>query len=55
MSAVHKAYFLELHTPNEALQESFAQEAEESLREQARVEAADAIDFDAYLARYFAA
>ena len=55
MSAVHKAYFLELYSPNEALQESFAREAEESLREQPRVEAADAIDFDAYLARYFAA
>jgi glutamate--cysteine ligase len=51
---VHKAYFLELHSPNEALQEAFVGEAEESLREQARVEAADEIDFDAYLARYFA-
>jgi glutamate--cysteine ligase len=55
MSAVQKAYFLELHSPNEALQEAFAREAEESLREQARVEAADDIDFDGYLARYFAA
>jgi glutamate--cysteine ligase len=55
MSAVHKAYYLELHSPNEALQEAFVREAEESLREQARVEASDDIDFDAYLARYFAA
>jgi glutamate--cysteine ligase len=55
MSAVHKAYFLELHTPNEALQQEFVREAEESLREQSRVEASDTIDFDAYLARYFAA
>jgi len=55
MSAVHRAYFLELHSPNEALQQEFVREAEESLREQSRVEAADAIDFDAYLARYFAA
>ena len=42
MSAVHKSYFLELYSPNEARQEEFAREAEESLREQARVEAADA-------------
>jgi glutamate--cysteine ligase len=55
MSAVHKAYFLELHTPNEALQQEFVREAEESLREQSRVEASDRIDLDAYLARYFAA
>jgi glutamate--cysteine ligase len=55
MSGVQKAYFLELHSPNEALQEAFAREAEESLGEQARVEAADDIDFDGYLARYFAA
>jgi glutamate--cysteine ligase len=55
MSAVHRAYFLELHSPNEALQQEFVREAEESLREQSRVEAADAMDFDAYLARYFAA
>jgi glutamate--cysteine ligase len=55
MSSVHKAYFLELHAPNEVLQEVFEQEAEDSVREQARVEAADDMDFDAYLARYFAA
>jgi glutamate--cysteine ligase len=55
MSGVHKAYFLGLHSTNEALQEAFEREAEESLREQARVEKADEIDFDAYLARYFAA
>jgi glutamate--cysteine ligase len=55
MSGVHKAYFLELHSPNEALQLEFVREAEESLREQSRVEASDTLDFDAYLARYFAA
>jgi len=55
MSAVHKGYFLELHSPNEALQEEFVREAEESLREQSRVEDSDTLDFDQYLARYFAA
>ncbi len=54
MSDVHKAYFLELHSPNESRQEEFAREAEESLTEKARVEAADTLSFDAYLARYFA-
>jgi glutamate--cysteine ligase len=55
MSQLHKAYFLDLYSPNESRQGEFAQEAEASLDEQARVEAADAISFDEYLARYFAA
>jgi glutamate--cysteine ligase len=55
MSAVHKAYFLELHSPNESRQDEFAREAEESTAEQARVEASDTFGFDEYLARYFAA
>jgi glutamate--cysteine ligase len=53
MSGVHKAYFLELYSPNESRQEEFAREAEESLVEKARVEAADTLSFDQYLARYF--
>jgi glutamate--cysteine ligase len=53
MSGVHKAYFLELYSPNESRQEEFAREAEESLVEKARVEAADTLSFDEYLARYF--
>jgi hypothetical protein len=55
MSGVHKAYFLELYSPNESRQEEFMREAEESIVEKARVEAADRLSFDEHLARYFAA
>jgi glutamate--cysteine ligase len=55
MSNTHKSYFLDLHLPNDAQQERFAAEADESLHAQARVEASDSIGFDEYLARYFAA
>jgi hypothetical protein len=54
MSALHKSYFLELHSPNESRQDEFAGEADASLHEQARIESADRISFDEYLARYFA-
>jgi glutamate--cysteine ligase len=54
MSALHKSYFLELYSPNESRQDEFAGEAEASLHEQARIESADRISFDEYLARYFA-
>jgi glutamate--cysteine ligase len=54
MSHVHKSYLLELFSPNESRQDEFAAEAEESLQAQARIEAADKISFDEYLARYFA-
>jgi glutamate--cysteine ligase len=55
MSKLHKAYFLDLYSPNESRQDEFVAEAEESLRAQSRVEASDTIGFDEYLARYFAA
>ncbi len=54
MSAQHKAYLLELYSPNEARQAEFASQAESSLAEQARLEKEDRLDFDQYLARYFA-
>ncbi len=54
MSKQHKAYFLELYSPNEARQAEFAAQAEASLAEQSRVESEDRLDFDQYLARYFA-
>jgi glutamate--cysteine ligase len=53
MSQVHKSYLLELFSPNESRQDEFAAEAQESLEAQARIEAADKISFDEYLARYF--
>jgi glutamate--cysteine ligase len=54
MSQMHRAYFLELYSPNESRQLEFAHEAEASLVEQARIEAADRLSFDEYLAKYFA-
>jgi glutamate--cysteine ligase len=54
MSAAHKQYFLELHSPNESRQDEFAAEAEASLAEQSRIEASDKLSFDEYLSRYFA-
>jgi glutamate--cysteine ligase len=54
MSRQHKAYFLELYSSNEARQAEFAGQAEASLVEQARLEKEDRLDFDQYLARYFA-
>jgi hypothetical protein len=53
MSRLHRSYFLELYSPNESRQLEFTQEAEASLAEQARLEAADRLSFDDYLARYF--
>ena len=54
MSKVHQSYFRELFCPNESRQDEFQHEAEESLVEQSRIEAADRISFDEYLERYFA-
>ncbi len=55
MSTQHKAYFLELYSPNESRQAEFSLQAEASLAEQARLEGmTDRLDFDQYLARYFA-
>jgi glutamate--cysteine ligase len=54
MSNAHKAYFLELHPPNEQRLAEFRAEAEESLRAQDKIEASEREPFDAYLARYLA-
>ena len=54
MSAMHKAYFLDLHTPNTERLAELATAAGESLAKQAAIEAADRLSFDDYLARYFA-
>ncbi len=54
MSAAHKAYFLELYPPNEERLREFAEEAQESLVAQRRIEASDRGTFEQYLARYFA-
>ena len=55
MSRMHRSYFLDLYSPNESRQQEFAQEAEASLAEQARIEASDRLSFDEYLRAWFAA
>jgi glutamate--cysteine ligase len=55
MSAEHKGYFLDLHTPNEAQLAGFARQAAESVEAQRRLEASETLSFDEYLARYFSA
>jgi glutamate--cysteine ligase len=54
MSKVHKDYFLGLYPPNERRLAEFAAAAQESHEAQARIEAAEKMDFDAYLADYLA-
>ena len=54
MSAMHKAYFLDLHTPNPGRLAELSAAAGESLEKQAALEAADRLSFDDYLAQYFA-
>ena len=54
MSKQHKDYFLGLYPPNESRLAEFAMEAEDSHRAQRRIEGADSMSFDAYLARYLA-
>ena len=54
MSATHKAYFLDLYTPNPERLAEFASEAEQSLEQQRALEAAEQEPFEQYLARYFA-
>ena len=54
MSRLHKEYFLALHAPNVDRQAEFRAEADESLRAQAQIEAADRMTFSQYLAEYSA-
>ena len=53
MSAMHKAYFMDLHTPNTGRLTELAAEASESLEKQAAIEAADKLSFGDYLGKYF--
>ncbi len=52
MSKLHKDYFLGLYPPNESRLSEFAAAARESLTAQQRIESADRLDFDTYLAQY---
>lgn len=53
-SATHKGYFLDLHAPNEARLQEFADAAAESLEVAEAMARAPQKDFDAFLADYFA-
>jgi glutamate--cysteine ligase len=55
MSNLHKDYFLDLYPPNERRLGEFAAAATQSHEEQHRIEAADTLDFDQYLAQYLRA
>jgi glutamate--cysteine ligase len=54
MSRLHKEYFLALYPPNVERQAEFRAAAEDSLKAQAAIEAADRISFEQYLAEYSA-
>ncbi len=54
MSKQHKDYFLDLYPPNERRLAEFASAAQESHEAQERIESADTIDLDRYLAEYLA-
>ena len=54
MSRLHKEYFLALHAPNVGRQAEFRAAADESLKAQAFIEAADRMSFEQYLAEYAA-
>ena len=55
MSRLHRDYFLSLAAPPIGRQSEFEEAAQESLRRQAAIEAADTGTFEDYLAKYFAA
>ena len=55
MSRLHKEYFLALYPPNVNRLAEFKAAAEESLRTQAAIEAADRMSFEQYVAQYSAA
>jgi len=54
MSRLHKEYFLALYPPNVDRLAEFRHEADESLRAQASIEAADMLSFEQYLSEYTA-
>ena len=53
MSSLHKNYFLDLYPPNEQRLAEFAEQSEQSLRQQESIERSDTLSFDQYLSDYF--
>jgi glutamate--cysteine ligase len=54
MSRQHRDYFRDLYPPNQSQLEVFRVEADESIEAQRRIEVADAISFDEFVANWFA-
>jgi glutamate--cysteine ligase len=54
MSRMHRDYFQDLYPPNAGRLAELRTEADDSLEEQRRVEAADTLPFGEFVARYFA-
>jgi glutamate--cysteine ligase len=54
MSREHRDYFRDLYPPNQSQLDVFRAEAEESLLAQRRIEAADDVSFDEFVAAWFA-
>ena len=54
MSAMHKAYFLDLYTPNPGRLAELGAEATDSLERQRAMEAGQTESFEDYVTRYFA-
>ena len=55
LSQQHRDYFADLHPPNEAQLEAFRGEAAESHDLQRKIERADDLPFDQFVARWFTA
>jgi glutamate--cysteine ligase len=53
VSAAHKAYFLDLHSPNDKRLAEYRREADESLSRQRRIESTQSEPFETYLERYY--
>ena len=50
----HRDYFASIESPDEERMRLYADEAVKSIERQREIEAADDVDFDTYLKRYFA-
>ena len=53
MAHSHKTYFDSIAEPNDAVEAEYHEEAIDSLKRQAEIEAQDSMSLDEYLANYF--
>jgi glutamate--cysteine ligase len=54
MSRQHRDYFRDLYPPNQSQLDVFRAEADESVKAQQRIEEADDVSFDEFVANWFA-